>query len=67
MTSISNGTNLADIGAKLDYLEHKLGQDSYSNPIRSNITEIRSDILEFAKVFEEDIQNLNLLLVRKAI
>lgn len=62
MTSTDDKT-ISNLNMKLKYLEDQLEKTSFTHPIRQSLVEIRDDILEFCKVFEEDISNMNKLLV----
>ncbi len=51
--------NIGDICEKLNYIESTISKDVFDNPIRQVIGDIRSDLVDFAKTFEEEMNILN--------
>lgn len=56
--------SIDELTAKLSKIDEQLNNTSdYSNPIRNNLLEVREELLEYAKAFEEDLLNLDAKLV----
>ena len=54
MEKVNN--NLSSLENKLEHLEKNYNKDVFNNPIRENAEELRNDLLDLAKTFQEEIE-----------